>query len=193
MAKLEIFGFAQSTYTRTARMICAEKGVAYVLQPLDFRADSHRALHPFLKMPALRHGDVVLFETLAIATYVDAIFDGPPLQPADPVARARMVGWISAQIDYLYPKLVGMLAESEAPTAEAVAAARGYLETFDSALRTQAYLAGGDISVADLFLAPMVAFAETTGAGAKTLHGLSGLAAWRERLWSRPSFQRTGA
>jgi glutathione S-transferase len=41
-------------------------------------------------MPALTHGDVTLYETLAVTQYTDGAFDGPALQPADPAGRARM-------------------------------------------------------------------------------------------------------
>lgn len=77
MATVDLFGYAPSTYVRTARLVCEEKEIAYSLVPLEFRADSHRDVHPFLKMPALRHGDTVLFETLAIAIYLNEQFPGP--------------------------------------------------------------------------------------------------------------------
>jgi glutathione S-transferase len=106
MANVEIFGFAPSTYTRTVLLIVGEKGVAATLSPLDFRADSHRAVHPFLKMPALRHGDVRLYETAAIAVYLDEAFPGPRLQPRAPAERALMWQWITSAVDYFYRPLV---------------------------------------------------------------------------------------
>jgi glutathione S-transferase len=63
MQHVELFGFAGSTCVRTARMACIEKHVEHQLKPLEFRADSHRALHPFLRMPVLRAGELVLYET----------------------------------------------------------------------------------------------------------------------------------
>ena len=47
MKHVEIFGFAGSTYVRTARMVCEEKQVDYQLQPLEFGQESHRAPHPW--------------------------------------------------------------------------------------------------------------------------------------------------
>ena len=41
-------------------MVCEEKGVPYTLSPLEFRAESHHALHPFLRMPVLRAGELRL-------------------------------------------------------------------------------------------------------------------------------------
>jgi len=56
MRQIELFGFAGSTYVRTARMVCEEKNIDYRLRPLEFRQESHRALHRFLRMPARRAG-----------------------------------------------------------------------------------------------------------------------------------------
>jgi glutathione S-transferase len=91
---------------QTARLAAVQKGVAHELAQLEFRQPSHASLHPFLKMPVLRHEDTVLFETAAIAVYLDEAFDGPPLQPSDPGARSRMWQMISAVNAYGYPALV---------------------------------------------------------------------------------------
>ena len=42
---------------------------------------SHLALHPFDRVPIFQHGDFTLYETSAIATYVDEAFEGPALSP----------------------------------------------------------------------------------------------------------------
>jgi hypothetical protein len=102
-----VYGFPQSTYVRTARMCLEEKGVDYALEPVDLGSDDYRALHPFAKVPAFRHGDVHLYETVAIARYVDGAFDGPALAPADVAGAARMSQWISVVIDYVYPTVIG--------------------------------------------------------------------------------------
>lgn len=193
MTTIEIFGFSPSTYTRTARMACIEKGVSHSMSPLAFGKDSHRALHPFLKMPAMRHGDVQLFETLAICTYVDEAFPGPALKPADPQARARMFGWVTAQVDYLYPTLVhGLLADAP-PTDADVAITRRHLQVFDDALQRAPWLAGDGPSLADLFLAPMIGFAAGHPNGQALLEGLAGLAVWQARIGARASFKETAA
>ena len=96
MADVIIYGPPQSTYVRTARLALEEKSAPYSFGEFEFGSDAHKALHPFAKVPAMTHGDVQLFESLAIATYVDGTFDGPALQLADTLARAR----ITSTIDY---------------------------------------------------------------------------------------------
>ena len=71
MTTVTIFGFPQSTFVRTVRMTCEEKGVPYSLESVEWGAASHRTRHPFLRIPAFQHGNFALYESLAIARYVD--------------------------------------------------------------------------------------------------------------------------
>jgi len=57
-------------------MVCEEKAIEYVLTERP-RTREILAIHPFGKMPVLRHGDVELFESKAIATYLDRSFPAP--------------------------------------------------------------------------------------------------------------------
>src|SRR5260221_4513136 len=84
VAKPEIIGSIRSTYTRTACMVCEEKGIDYVLTETPLRAAELRAIHPFGKMPVLRHGDVELCESKAIATWLDRSFPAPYVFPSEP-------------------------------------------------------------------------------------------------------------
>lgn len=192
MKHVELFGFAGSTYVRTARMVCEEKHVDYQLEPLAFGQESHRALHPFLRMPIMRIGDTILYETSAIAIYIDESFDGPRLNPKEPLDRALMHQWISTCNDYLYHDLVLTLLKSDAPSDEDLATARQDLEIVDRQLRGNPFLLGGEIYLCDLFLAPMIAYAASRATPA-LFQGLDGLSAWRDRLESRSSFAATMA
>ncbi|MSP68183.1 MAG: glutathione S-transferase family protein, partial [Alphaproteobacteria bacterium] len=102
MAMITIHGIPQSTFVRTARMTCIEKGVSHMVDPLGIGSAELRKLNPFGKVPAMTHDHVQLFETLAICRYIDEAFDGPRLQPMDTVARARMTQWSSVINDYVY-------------------------------------------------------------------------------------------
>ena len=88
MPKPEIIGSAQSTYTRVVRMVCEEKGIAYALTETPLRAPEVLAIHPFGKMPVLRHGDVALCESKAIATYLDRSFPRPACFPVRSSGRS---------------------------------------------------------------------------------------------------------
>ena len=95
MPKPQIVGSIQSTYTRAVCMVCEEKGIDYVLSETTLGSPALRAIHPFGKMPVLRHGDVELFELKAIATYLDRSFPGPNIFPSDPHLLALTEQWVS--------------------------------------------------------------------------------------------------
>ena len=79
MADLEIVGIPFSNYVRSVRMLCEEKGAPYTLVPAMPHSPDVKAIHPAGQVPVMRHGDVALFESKAIATYIDRVFPGPKI------------------------------------------------------------------------------------------------------------------
>lgn len=203
MSDVILYGFPQSSYVWTARLVLHEKGVAYDLDPCGTDAPAQAARHPFAKVPAFRHGDLVLFETLAIARYVDEAFDGPPLQPAAPGERARMTQWISATLSYFYPSMIrncvlerfAPLLFGRDPEEELVAAARPtvarHLDILDQALAATGRLAGDGVTLADLFLLPIVHYLGMTPEGKALLPARANIERWRSAMGDRGSAKET--
>ena len=108
MPDVVVLGFPRSTFVHIARLVLTHKQVPYTFRDLEPEMGSatHLALHPFNRVPILQHGDFTLYETSAIAAYIDEAFDGPALQPKDVRARARMNQWISAVNSYYYPYMI---------------------------------------------------------------------------------------
>lgn len=188
MTPIKIFGFAGSTYVRTARIVCAEKGVPHQLVAIEFGAESHAARHPFLKMPAMEHEGVRLFETLAIATYVDGL-SGRSLRPVALRDQALMMQWISVAIDYVYDHLVSSLLADRLPEGAREKLSKT-LDVLDEGLRSSEFFAGMELSLADLFLAPMVEFGaqrHTDWAMGKRNH----LERWLSKMQCRSSLTET--
>ena len=75
MPALEIIGAPQSNYVWAVRMVCEEKGVPYAHKPERPHTPDVDAIHPFGKIPVMRHRDVTLCESKAIASYIDCVFD----------------------------------------------------------------------------------------------------------------------
>lgn len=103
-----IYGFPRSTFVNIVRLILTYKDVAYTFHDLEpaMGKPEHLALHPFNRVPILRHDDLTVYETSAIAAYVDDAFGGVKLTPKDVKARARMNQWISAINSYYYPYMI---------------------------------------------------------------------------------------
>lgn len=203
MSHVVLHGAAGSTYVRTARLALEEKGVAYELRPLKFKTAEHLAMHPWGKMPVLTHGDLVLFESAAICRYVDEAFAGPSLQPADAAGRARMMQWISVINAYVYEPVVRGLyfparaaakaghPLDEAAASEALDKARHALSVLEHAHEEGTWLVGGQLSLADLFLGPLVVLAEHIELTARLLDDRPRLARAIGALQARPSWAAT--
>ena len=108
MAEITIFGFPHSTFVHIARLVLTHKEVPYTFEDLepDMGSPKHLALHPFDRVPILRHGDFMLYETSAIVAYIEELFPTPALQPDTPQGRARMNQWISAVNSYYYTYMI---------------------------------------------------------------------------------------
>ena len=62
MPELQIIGAPQSNYVWVTRIACIEKGVPYTLVPVMPHSPEVDAIHPFGKIPVMRHGDITLCE-----------------------------------------------------------------------------------------------------------------------------------
>jgi maleylacetoacetate isomerase len=67
---------------------------------------AYRALNPQMVVPTLIHGDVKLFQSLAILEYLDEKYPDPPLLPKDAASRAWVRGFALINIADSHPLLV---------------------------------------------------------------------------------------
>jgi glutathione S-transferase len=189
-APIRIHGYPVSTWTRTLRMTCAEKGLAYELIPVPYGGEEHGALHPFRRIPILEVGETVIFETLAATGYVDEAFDGPSLQPADVAGRARMRTWMGVCGDYLFRQVVRGIPRDRTPSAEEMETAREALDRAESILgEAGTFLVGDSVSLADLYLAPQLANCREKAPDLLAEHPC--LTTWLAKIEQRPSFTAT--
>lgn len=202
-ASVALFGDPRSTYTRTARMGLAEKAVKYRLEQTAPRTPQILALHPFGRIPALRDGDLVLFETSAILRYVDESFDGPPLLPWTIRDRARCEQWVSAINAYCYDTMIRRYvlqyifprgADGKPDRAAIDGALKEIpeqLAIFDRAYGERDYLVGSGPCLADLFLAPILAYVEAMPEGSQLLAAVPNVKRAQAVMRARPSFRET--
>jgi glutathione S-transferase len=203
VATPEIIGSIRSTYTRTTCMVCEEKGIKYVLMERPLHAPEILAIHPFGKMPVLRHGDVELFESKAIATYLDRSFPAPFVFPSDPHLVALTEQWVSlvnTVMDrtlirtYLFAYIAPKTADG-APDREVIEAVmpavREQIAVLDKAVARTGYLVGDQFTFADINLLPILYRVRQVPEGAEALAAATHLARYYDRHAARPSFMRT--
>ena len=202
-ATVVLFGDPRSSYTRTARMGLAEKGVRYTLRPLAPHSPEILALNPFGRIPAFRDGRVTLFETRAILRYVDEAFPGPSLVPGTVRDRAQCEQWVSAinayvdgpmirryVLPYVFPKGEGGRPD-RAIIDPAVKEIDERLAILDAAYRGRDFLAGRALSMADLFLAPILWYVEQFPEGRALLAKHPNVVRAQGVIRERSSFRET--
>src|SRR5262249_14821998 len=93
-----VYCFPRSTFVNIVRLVLTHKQVPYTFHDLEpeMGKPSHLALHPFNRVPILRHDDLTVYETSAIVGYLEDAFPEPPLQPKNIRDRARMNQWINS-------------------------------------------------------------------------------------------------
>ena len=171
MSDVTLFGFPRSVYVQMAGIVLTHKEVPYAFHDLETEMNTarHLALHPFERVPILRHGDFTVYETAAIVGYVDDAFDGAKLTPDDPQQRARMNQWISAVNGYYYPYLIYHVSHErnvfpqlgipsdENVVAHAMPKVEVCLQVLERELsRSGEFLLGPRLSLADYFMLPII-------------------------------------
>jgi glutathione S-transferase len=207
MTDLVIHSIPGSPYGRAVLAALEEKGARYRLvavQPGTLREREHLALHPFGRVPAIRHGEFRLYETQAILRYIDRVLPGAALTPDDARAAARMDQLMNVNDWYLFqgaanvigfqrvvgPRLLG-LATDERAIAQAMPRAHAVFDQLARELADLPFFTGTAPSLADLMLAPQIDFLSITPEWhALTTHHTN-LRRWLARMNARPSMAAT--
>ena len=203
-----VYGFPRSTYVNIVRLVLTHKDVPYVFQDLEpvMGKPEHLALHPFNRVPILKHGDFTVYETSAIVSYVDEAFEGARLTPKDVRARARMNQWIGAVNSYYYPYMIYHvtherlvfpelgIASDEAVVAHALPKVELALGVVERELAHGGpYLLGDELSLADFFLLPST-FAFSFTEESKAMYPkFPAFCRWRERMEQLPTTRKQRA
>jgi glutathione S-transferase len=207
MSEFVVYTVPGSPYARAVLATLEEKRADYRLSPLapaGIKSEPHLSRHPFGRMPAIEHDGFKLYETQAILRYIDRIFPGPSLTPADPKAAARMDQVMNINDWYLFqgvanvivfhrvigPRLLGV-APDEAAIAAAMPQAYVVFGEFAQLLGSQPCFAGDQLSLADLMVAPQLDFFAGTPEWAPLTANKPNLLAWLDRMNRRASMQAT--
>lgn len=202
MADLEIMGVAFSNYVRSVRMLCEEKGIKHSLNPVRPHAPEVLAINPTGLVPCMRHGAVALFESQAIATYIDKAFPGPKFIPDDAAGAAETVQWISygnTKVDrwvmreFVVPST--FFDKAKGPDTARIAAAVPEIEkclaNLANAIAKTGYLACGRLTFADMNVLPMLNALANFPQGKELLSAYPALTKYMQSLSERPSYVNT--
>jgi glutathione S-transferase len=211
---MDIYWMSGSPYAWRALLALEIKGVPYVSRLLDFskgetKTPEFLALNPRGKVPALKDGEVVQTESLAIIAYLDRKFPEPALFGRTPEETGRIWRAISESVSYLEPAgrriatriFFGDETESADRIGTAVGEVHAELRAMEDALARRRWLAGDDLSAADIAVYPFIELLlRAAGKDAALPLDLRllplpktypAIAAWRERIVALPGYERT--
>jgi glutathione S-transferase len=204
MSNVEIIGAPMSSYVRVVRIAFAEKGVPYDFRPAAPHSADVDAIHPMGKIPCMRHGDIELFESKAICTYLDKAFPGPKLIPDDALGAAQVEQWISfvntvtdpAIIrQYVVPGYIIPGMAQKAPDRACIEAAMPNVEKqlgiLEKAVTGRTWLVGDTLTLADINVIPILAGAVRFPESAAAMEKYPNLKAYYDLHAQRPSVRDT--
>ena len=204
--QVRIFGTVISTYTRIIQITCEEAGLSH--ETIATAAHSPQNRHPFGKVPVVEVDGLELIESVAVTQYLDNAHNACALQPSDPATRAVSDKWIAIANNYLFPlfehglvmpwimhRVAGFPLEQE--TIERalpnISRALGFLEAElqQDGAWTGSSKHGGDFTLADVFLYPVLRGLQLTPQGKVGIGQCDHLAAWLAVTENRPSIIAT--
>jgi glutathione S-transferase len=197
-----IHGVNASPFVRKVRVALAEKGIAYDLIPVMPMGQTQEflAISPLGKIPVYQDGDFTLPDSSCIIAYLEKTTPNPRLYPADAHAFGKAL-FYEEYADTRLAEVLGPLftqrivatkimkgEPDQAVIEEALGKTPPMLDYLDGAVGDREFLAGGQLSVADIAVATQ--FVNWAHAG-ETVDAKRwpSLAAYLERIHARPSFK----
>jgi glutathione S-transferase len=179
-----LYDAARCPYCARARIVLAEKGLAYEPVEIDL-ADRPAWLYeknPLGKVPVLEEdGGLVLPESVVIGEYLDERYPDPPLWPADPAERA-LGRLLVERFDQRLGDAYYALRRGASGAAEAL---ETRLAELDRLLAERPFLTGREFGLADIAYLPWVLRAWTRLG--VDLEPVPAVGDWVARLAERPS------
>ncbi|MHC5935463.1 glutathione S-transferase family protein [Nostoc sp.] len=96
MSTVELYFAKASTFSQRTRVVLLEKRIDFSATEIDLqnKPDSYTQISRYGKVPAIKHGDIEIYESAIINEYLDEVFPEPALLPRDPGAKAIARIWI---------------------------------------------------------------------------------------------------
>jgi glutathione S-transferase len=200
----KLHGAPLSTCTRRVALIAKERNVPYEVVVVDFSKGEHKApgylqRQPFGQVPYIIQDDgFELYESRAIGRYLATLGSGAELIPKDPKAHAKFEQAASIEYAQFDPLVSGIAKEkifkprfgqetNEKLVQELATQLENKLDAYEAILGKQKYLAGNEVTLADLYHLPYGSMVFDLGYGG--IDKRPNVQRWWKDISSRPSWQ----
>lgn len=200
---MKLYGHPFSTCTRKVLTTLVETNTPYEFTVVDFAKGEHKqephiSRQPFGQVPAIDDDGFKLYESRAIARYINEKSRGS-LIPTDLQDRARMEQWISIETsDFSGPAMKFIFQHVfQRPQPEDVLRTAGQaldlaLDVMDARLAVSPFFAGNDFTLADISFMPYVGYLAMSPVKDR-LEARGSLSRWWARVSDRPSWKKVTA
>lgn len=211
---IELYWGSGSPYAWRVMLTLEVKGLAYESKLLEFSKGEHKApeylqLNPRGKVPALRDGDCVISESLAMMSYLDRKYPDPALFGTTAEEHGAIWRLLCECDNYLVgagdkivrPMFFGKGLDKVEEIQQAAQSVRHELGSLNDRLAHADWLVGAKLSAADIGIFPLVQLLlRAAGKEAAAPFDLRiaplgeyfpNLARWAARIEALPNYQRT--
>lgn len=190
MTPLTLVSFELCPYVQRAAIVLAEKDVAFERINVDLanKPEWFKAISPTGKVPLLRVGDEVLFESSVIIEYLEET-QPKPLHPQAPLSKARHRAWMEFGSAILADIWILETTPDETAFLSKAKLLKEKFTKLENALNAGPYFAGEKFSIVDAVFAPVFRYFDVFDRilDLGVFDGLPKVQAWRRALESRPS------
>lgn len=201
MVEITLYGDPQATCTQRVLILLEELGLKYKMEKVSLaqreqKSEEYMKLQPFGKVPALRYGERLLFESRAILRYVaDRNSDIIDFFP-----NANVDVWLEAESQNYNPYASKIVAEKvfkkwrgemtdERVIKEATTQLGHVLDVYEKQLEKHDYIAGNHFSIADISHIPYTHHLIKSGFK-QMFKERPHVYAWLKRIMKREAVQR---
>ena len=180
---------------RIARWMLEEVGQPYRAEMVGYgpamKAPAYLAINPMGKVPALRHGDVIVTEGAAICAYLADAFPQAGLAPPPGApARGPYYRWLFFAAGPIEASVTNKAMGFDAPAEKEGTLGYGSLDAVmnavEGALKHSDHIAGDRFTAADVYLGSQIGWGMQFG----TIEKRPAFQAYWERIGSRPAAVR---
>ncbi len=160
MSALHLYNAPGCPFAQRTRLVLREKGLDYTQTDIDLEDTPawYLELSPTGKVPLLRHGDTLLWESTIINEYLEEVFPAARLMPHDPAERAWLRIWVDYAntqfLPWFYKLLLEQDPQHQAEHADTLNARLDALEQDALAHTAGPYFLGEQASLADIAFYP---------------------------------------
>ena len=151
-----LISFKLCPFVQKAVILLRVKKIDYDIEYIDLAAppDWFLQISPQGKVPVLKLGEEIIFESSVILEYLDEAYP-PQLHPVDLIKKARNRSWIEYSSTCLSDIFNLKVAETEQAFTEKLSLLHEHLDRVEEALTAGPFFNGESFSIVDVSFAPL--------------------------------------